>query len=510
MQTAALKHASREELLAALRSFEEQNSALEKEKSSLRKQNETLRQQIDWLRRQQFGATSERLIPQDPRQHSLFEVPEQPPAETTSVKSYERSARKKPTNTDAGSKLRFDDSVPVDVCTVLPKEVEGLSEDEFSVIGEKVTERLIQIPASYRLERTIRKTCKILATGSIHTAPAPDAVIERSFADATFLAGMVTEKFLYHQPIYRQHQRMKASGVHVSRGHLSKLVHRTLELLEPIYQAILSEILCAELISMDETPVKAGRKEKGKMHQGYFWPVFAELQVAFIYSSSRAHRVVSDVLGENCKKLMSDGYSAYERYAEFRENLVHAQCWAHVRRKFFDAREHSPPEAEKALGIIRELFAVEQELENLSDEQILALRRERSMPLVHDFFKEMEVLWHTRMVERSSLLGKAVGYAVSRKEALMQFLFHPDIPLSNNHVERAIRPVALGRKNWLFCWTEVGAKYAAIAFTLIECCKLHGINPWEYLIDVLKRIDTHPAREVHLLTPKYWKENFKR
>ena len=92
----------------------------------------------------------------------------------------------------------------------------------------------------------------------------------------------------------------------------------------------------------------------------------------------------------------------------------------------------------------------------------------------------------------------------------MQFLFHPDIPLSNNHVERAIRPVALGRKNWLFCWTEVGAKYAAIAFTLIECCKLHGINPWEYLIDVLKRIDTHPAREVHLLTPKYWKENFKR
>ena len=95
-----------------------------------------------------------------------------------------------------------------------------------------------------------------------------------------------------------------------------------------------------------------------------------------------------------------------------------------------------------------------------------------------------------------------------RKESLLQFLFHADIPLSNNHVERAIRPVAVGRKNWLFCWTEVGAKYAAIAFTLIECCKLHGINPWEYLVDVLQRIDTHPARQVHLLTPKHWKENF--
>jgi hypothetical protein len=112
------------------------------------------------------------------------------------------------------------------------------------------------------------------------------------------------------------------------------------------------------------------------------------------------------------------------------------------------------------------------------------------------------------MVDKSGLLGEAIAYARTRETALRQFLLHSDIPLSNNHVERAIRPVALGRKNWLFCWTEVGAKYAAIAYTLIECCKLHGVDPWKYLVDVLHRIDSHPAREVDQLTPKNWKGLF--
>ena len=111
------------------------------------------------------------------------------------------------------------------------------------------------------------------------------------------------------------------------------------------------------------------------------------------------------------------------------------------------------------------------------------------------------------MVDRRGPLGQAIFYTRERKKSLSEFLDHPDMPISNNHVERAIRPVAIGRKNWLFCWSEVGAKYAAIAFTLIESCKMNKINPWEYIMDVLQRLDTHPAREVHLLTPKYWKKS---
>ncbi len=125
-----------------------------------------------------------------------------------------------------------------------------------------------------------------------------------------------------------------------------------------------------------------------------------------------------------------------------------------------------------------------------------------------EFFNYLESLWFENMADPSSLIGKAIRYARDAEKELRVFLAHVDIPLSNNSVERAIRPVALGRKNWLFCWSEVGAKYAAMAFTLVECCKMAGVDPFIYLADVLVRIDSHPARDVHLLTPKNWKCHF--
>ena len=140
--------------------------------------------------------------------------------------------------------------------------------------------------------------------------------------------------------------------------------------------------------------------------------------------------------------------------------------------------------------------------------EIAVERRVRSAPIIKELFGYLEKLWFEQMLDSTSLLGKAVSYSLQRKDSLSRFLEHPEIPLSNNHVERAIRPVALGRKNWLFFWTEVGAKYAAIAYTLIESCKMADVKPWEYMIDVMQRIDTHLARDVHELTPKLWKQNF--
>ena len=297
---------------------------------------------------------------------------------------------------------------------------------------------------------------------------------------------------------------MSASGVHVSRSHLTTLVHRSLELLEPIYYAILSSITTSELVAMDETPVKVTRKNKGKVKTAYFWSVFAKNEVAFVYSSSRGKQVIADVLGKGCQRLLSDGYKAYESYVAARDDIIHAQCWSHVRRKFFEAREHHPQECDEILEYIRALFAIEQEYKRADDEQKLIARRLESRLLIEQLFSYLDTLWFERQVLKCSALGEAIAYTKKREQQLRAFLLYPDIPFSNNHVERSIRPIALGRKNWLFCWSEVGAKYAAIAYTLIECCKLHGTNPWEYLVDVLQRIDTHPARKVHLLTPKFW------
>jgi transposase len=220
-----------------------------------------------------------------------------PPSESTTVEAYERAHRKKPTDTSDENTIRFDESVPVDEETILPEEVKGLSEEEYEVIGEKITTRLVQTPSQYRVKKTIRKTIKLKTKGTLHTAPAPSGIIDRSFADVSFLTGMLIDKFQFHLPLYRQHQRLNYAGVHISRSHMTRLVHRTLELLEPVYYSILSDVTNSEMVSMDETPIKAGRKIQGKMNTAYFWPVVAEGQVVFVYSSTRAHDTARKILG---------------------------------------------------------------------------------------------------------------------------------------------------------------------------------------------------------------------
>lgn len=508
--------ASREELISGLilsqssyseleRTSEDNYKKLEAKYTRLEKASSRLEEIVAWLQRQLFGVKSERQLPQDVKQLSLFEEIEEAPASSVTIKQYERLARKTPTDVLEGEDVRFEESVPVEEIIILPEEVKDLAESEYEVIGEKITTRLKQIPCTYSVVRTIRKTVKIKDTQKLLTAPAPEAVIDRSYADVSLLVGLVVDKFQYHQPLYRQHQKMKINGVHVSRSNLTKLVHRTVELLDPIYYSILSEIQQSETVAMDETPIKAGRKEHGKMKTAYFWPVYAGEQVAFVYSSSRGHETIQKVLGSGCKKLMSDGYSAYEKYAKDRGDLIHAQCWAHARRKFF---ESGSPESEKILEIIRRLFKIEEELRQKEPEDVLRKRRYESLPLVDECFLYLKELQYEKLIDKDSLLGKAVYYSLQREEGLRFFLEHADLPLSNNQIENQIRPVALGRKNWLFCWSEVGARYAAVAYTFIQCCKIQGINPWNYLADVLVRIDSHPACDVHLLTPKNWKNKF--
>lgn len=482
---------------------------LKTSKKLLEKKVEELENQVAWFNRQYFGSKSERLIPQDPNQLSLFPVPETPPRMTVTVKEYEKQVRRNKTEISDKEDLRFDETVPVEEKIIYPEEVKDLPESEYEVIGEKVTTRLKQIPCSYKVEKIIRKTVKIKATKTLHTAKAPDAVIEKSYADVSLLSGMIVDKFQYHLPLYRQHQRMVNSGVNVSRPNLTKLVHRSLELLEPIYVSILSGICSSEVIAMDETPIKADRKVAGKMQTAYFWPVMTGDEVAFIYSNSRSSDVIKNNIGENCKVLLSDGYSAYEKFIAENNDIKHAQCWAHVRRKFFDAKDHSPIECEKMLDLIRMLFKVENEITDQdTEEQILFKRRTFCLPVVDDFFLYLHKLWYEDMIDKDSLLGKAVFYAKERENGLRCYLDNPKVNISNNDIENMIRPIALGRKNWLFCWSELGAKYTAIAYTLIQNCKLNKINSWNYLNDVLVRIDSHPAKDVHLLTPKLWKTRF--
>lgn len=482
---------------------------------------ESLRQQIDWFKRQLFGKKSERFAPEpDPRQMHLGEVfplPEQPapekhklvPAHTRRVVTRDLAA------SDAGEALPFFDAakVPMETIVLVDPQTAGLAPEQFTVIGEKLSYRLAQRPGSYVVLKYVRPLTKRLDTQAISCPPAPVGIIDGSRADVSFVAGLMVDKFLYHLPLYRQHQRLNDSGITVSRPWLTQVGQQGIGLIEPIYDAQFDSIRGSRVKAMDEVPIKAGREGPGKMRGAYFWPVYGEHdEVCFPYFPSRSHEHVVSALGLSNVEgavLLSDGYAAYSSYAK-KTGLTHAQCWAHTRREFFDAQAVEPEGVRAALEQIRVLYAAEEQIRErkLAGESKRLYRLAHSKPQVEVFFD-----WIDRQFERQGLLPanpftKALAYARERRVGLEVFLTDDDVPIDTNHLERALRAIPMGRKNWNFCWTELGAKHVGIVQSLIVTCRLHDIDPYTYLVDVLQRVGQHPAARVAELTPRLWKQHF--
>lgn len=474
-----------------------------------------LKRQLNWFKKQLFGSKSERrLIDVSPDQLSLGEglkPAEQSNAPAQPVAGYTRRRPGGQQNDDTASGLKFDETVPVEVIELADPETEGLSADEIEVIGEKVSFRLAQQRGGYVILKYVRRVTKRKDEGTISCPPAPAGVLEKSHADVSFLAGLVIDKLQYHLPLYRQHQRLAHSGITVSRPWLTQLVHKTAALLEPVYAAQLDSIRESRVIAMDETPIKASRRSRGKMKTTYYWPLYGDKdEVAFAWFSSRAGPNVKALLGDFSGTLLSDGYSAYASYVAQAKDIVHAQCWAHARRHFCEAEDAEPTLVAEALEIIGALYRAEKEIveAELEGAEKLAHRVAHAKPVVEAFFAWCETTLQDRSLLPSNPLTKALGYALKRRAELSVYLSDPEVAIDTNHIERTIRSIALGRRNWMFCWTEIGAHYVGILQSLITTCRLHGIHPYDYLVDVLQRIDTHPARDVRLLTPRLWKEHF--
>ncbi len=477
-----------------------------------------LTHQLDWFRRQIFGQKSERFAPEpDPSQMHLgetFAPPAAPVEERKPIAAHTRRSSQRDL-AESGEELPFFDEskVPLQTLTLVHADVQGLSPDQYEVIGEKVTYRIAQRPAAYHVLKIRRPVIKIKSSAQILCLPAPAGVLEGSRADVSFAAGLLMDKFAWHIPLYRQHQRLAAAGIRVSRPWLTQVAQAVISLLGPIYEAQLASIRASRVKAMDETPIKAGRSGHGKMHTGYFWPIYGQLdEVCFPFHSSRSGDFVCQALGLKPlahSVLLTDGYAAYAQYAE-KTGIHHARCWAHGRRTFFDALTAEPSGAAEALEQIKALYAVEDEIRDrklVGDAKQLH-RLTHSKPLVELFFE-----WVDRQLERqgftpSNPFIQALTYVRERRVGLELFLTDPDVPIDTNHLERALRVVPMGRKAWLFCWTELGAKHVGIIQSLIVTCRLHGIDPYTYLVDVLQRISEHPASRVAELTPRLWKQHF--
>jgi transposase len=487
----------------------------------LKAENAELRRQLEWFKRQLFGEKSERRhLEPPPEQMSLGEglgAPQQDPGATRPVAAHQRRRRQPGAGEEPA--LFFDPArVPVETIALPNPEIADLPPEAYTVIGEKVTHRLAQRPGSYVVIKYVRQVVKLKETATLSCPSAPAAVLEGGRADVSFLAGLVIDKFLYHLPLYRQHQRLSAAGIEVSRQWLTQQVLSVAVLLAPIVAAMLEDIRTCRVKAMDETPIKAGRKGKGQLKTGYFWPLWGDTDdggggdIVFLYRASRAAIHVREALGERVTEgmvLLSDGYQVYAQYAAC-VGIALAQCWAHTRRGFERAKDIEPEASAEALERIGVLYRVEAKIrdQGLAGEAKRAYRLTHAKPVVADFFA-----WAEAQLERAALLPsnpltKALHYALERREALSLYLDDPDVPIDTNHLERALRPIPMGRKAWLFCWSEVGAEAVATLQSLIVTCRLHDIDPYDYLVDVLQRIDRHPAREVHLLTPRRWKQHF--
>jgi len=292
---------------------------------------------------------------------------------------------------------------------------------------------------------------------------------------------------------------------------LTTCVHRAAELLRALCDAQLRNILRSRVLAMDETPIRAGRNHaKRKMHRAWLWPVHGDAdEIAFTYSPTRGRKHVLETLGAFEGTLLCDGYSAYEHYARVHQAVTPAQCWSHTRRHFERAERIEPAAAAEALELIGGLYRVEKHLRKhgLTGDAKRAYRVEHARPVVDAFFEWCDRQCHRIDLVPSNPLSSAIAYAKERRGPLSVYLSDPDLPIDTNHLERAIRPVALGR-NWMFCWTEIGAERLAILQSLVSTCRLHGVHPYTYLVDVLQRVAIHPASAVEELTPRRWKALF--
>jgi transposase len=379
------------ELAAVVRSQAEKIAALE--------------HQLDWFRRQIFGQKSERFAPEpDPSQMHLgetFPVPAAPVEERKPIAAHTRRSAQHE-GAQSGEELPFFDEskVPVHTLTLVHADVKGLPPDQYEVIGEKVTYRIAQRPGAYHVLKIRRPVIKIKASAQILCLPAPAGILEGSRADVSFAAGVLMDKFAWHIPLYRQHQRLEAAGIRVSRPWLTQIAQAVISLLSPIYEAQLASIRASRVKAMDETPIKAGRSGHGKMHTGYFWPIYGQLdEVCFPFHSSRSADFVCQALGIKPvinAVLLTDGYAAYAQYAQ-KTGINHARCWAHGRRTFFEALTAEPTGAAEALEQIKALYAVEDEIRDakLTGDTKQLHRLTHSKPLVELFFE-----WVDRQLQR--------------------------------------------------------------------------------------------------------------
>ena len=376
-------------------------------------------------------------------------------------------------------------------------------------IGTLVTEELEYIPGIMLVNRIERPKYIDDKTEEIKVASIPTRPVPKSQFSAQMMAHVICNKYVDHNPLYRQIEQFKRNHeVVISRSSLGESVHQYMDLLTPLYDALKKEVLSQEYLQNDETPYKVQSEEKkGSTHLGYFWASRSPIhnQVLFTYQRGRSEAHMVDHLQGFFGKLQTDGYKTYEKF-EHDPNTILFSCWAHARRYFDQALETHPQEAKKVLAYIQELYKVESYCRdhNTDNNKREKIRQEKSKEWLHKIKEYLDQLSLSKVLPATPL-GKAIAYTLKRWHNLIRYIDHGEVEIDNNLLENSIRPIALGRKNYLFAGSHESAQRAAMIYSFFGTCKLHNINPFEWLKYVLQNINEYPINRIQELLPHNWK-----
>ncbi len=469
-----------------------------------------LEEQLEWFKRQIFGKRSERVVSNLNEQQLTFEGFEIPKPTEPETKEIPAHTRKKP-NREGQDKITLSPDLPVQTTILdLPEEQKVCQEtgEPLVQIGVEITHKLAHQPGNYYIKEIIRPKYAHpqKEEAGIFTTELPDSLLPKCRADESLLAQIISQKFADHLPLYRVAEIMEREGVKISRKLLSQWVIRSAMALKPLYLEMVKRVLGSENIFIDESPVKLWEKIKCKT--GYMWVVVGGNAAdppyrIYDFRESRSHDNVWDILEGYRGILHSDKYGAYQRLAESKQ-ITWCPCWSHIRRKFFEAEAGDPEFRQWVLRKIKYLFMLERVAWQRSPEERLKIREEKQTPIIEELIETIKKKLIEGKILPKSKLREAIGYFCSLIPYLKNYTRHPFSRLDNNVAERAIRPIAIGRKNWLFFGSIDGGEAGAILLSLVQTCRGLGINPREYLEDIMRRIMSHPANRLYELLPDEW------
>jgi len=471
-----------------------------------------MQQRIDWLLRKLFARATEKL---DPKQLRMsFEeasaavrdaaTPEETPTEIAAPDDEAPAPAKK--RTPHGRKplpeqierRRVEIPPLATCCSACAKELVRIGEETTEELGYEPARRFVTV---YVRGKYACRDCETVA----EVAPLPERAAERVRPGATVLADLVVKKYADHLPLARQEKILAREGIEISRSTLCDWVGLAARLLAPIGEEIRKDVLAADVMHGDDTPIQVQENwSRSRTIEGRLW-VYRSLagDTFFDFRRSRSRDGPMDVLGKWKGRFVCDAYAGY--HALFKGGgIVPVACWAHVRRRFFDAFQGGDVDAAIVLTLIARLYRVEADAKErgLEVEAVRVMRQERAKPEMDRLALVLEHLAEDALPK--SPLGEAVSYARTLWPSLLRYLDDGSLPIDNNPAESAIRAVALGRKNWLFAGGDEGGRRAALLYSVLATCKSAGVEPFAYLADILARVQRTPDSQVRDLTPRRW------